>query len=134
MITALFDGHCVICQSTRRFIKALDWFGRVEFLDLHNKSNVEAHYPQLDHAAMMGEIHVMADDKIYAGFAATVRMLKEVPLAFPFWLILQLPGMNWLGPKIYRFIARNRYAINRLFGVDLAQEDDCDNGVCKIQQ
>jgi predicted DCC family thiol-disulfide oxidoreductase YuxK len=134
MVTALFDGHCVICQSTRRIIKALDWFGRVEFLDLHNKTSLEAHYPQLDHEAMMGEIHVVADEKIYAGFDATVRMLKEVPLGLPFWLILQLPSMNWLGPKIYRFIARNRYAINRLFGVDLAQEDDCVDGVCKNPQ
>lgn len=134
MITALFDGHCVICQSTRRIIKSLDWFNQVEFLDLHNKPLVETRYPQLDHESMMGEIHVVADDTIYAGFAATRRMLKAVPLGFPIWLILQLPGMNWLGPKIYRFIATNRYAINRLFGVDLSTDDDCVDGVCKIPQ
>lgn len=134
MITALFDGQCVICQSSRRMIQSLDWFGRVEFLDLHNKISVRARYPQLDYEAMMGEIHVVTDKKIYAGFAAIRRMLKEVPLGFPLWLILQLPSMNWLGPKIYAYVARNRYAINRLFGVDLSQDEGCVDGVCKIPQ
>lgn len=134
MLTALFDGQCVICQSSRRMIESLDWFGRVEFLDLHNTRSIEARYPQLDYEAMMGEIHVVTDEKIYAGFAAMRRMLKEVPLGFPLWLVLFLPSMDWLGPKIYAYIARNRYAINRLFGVDLGKDDDCVDGVCKILQ
>lgn len=132
MITALFDGHCVICQSTRRTIIALDWFNRVEFLDLHDKAQVERRYPQYDHAQLMGEIHVIADEQLYAGFMGTRRMLKEVPLGFPLWLIMQLPGMTWLGRKIYAVIARNRYAVNRAFGVDL--DDPCVDGVCKIPQ
>lgn len=136
MVTALFDGHCVICQSTRRVIKALDWMNRVEFLDLHAKTAVNARYPEMDHEAMMGEIHVITPEgRVFAGFDGTRRMLREVPLGFPVWALLQLPGMNWLGPKIYAFIARNRYAINRLFGVELDNNDaDCVDGVCKIPQ
>lgn len=132
MITALFDGHCVICQSTRRTIKALDWFNRVEFLDLHQHTEVEQRYPQYDHADLMGEIHVVADNQLYAGFLGTRRMLKEIPIGFPLWLLMQLPGMTWVGSHIYRFIARNRYAVNRFFGVEL--EDDCVDGICKIPQ
>jgi predicted DCC family thiol-disulfide oxidoreductase YuxK len=63
------------------------------------------------------------------GFWAMRRMLRDLPLGFPLWLLLHLPGMNWLGPKVYRLIARNRYAINRFFGVEL---EECDNDVCKI--
>src|SRR6478735_5473129 len=104
MVVALFDGRCVICQGTRRTIKSLDWFNRVEFLDLHKKAEVETRFPELDHEEMMGEIHVVADNQIYAGFEATRRMLKEVPLGFPIWALLHIPGMSWLGPKIYRFV------------------------------
>jgi predicted DCC family thiol-disulfide oxidoreductase YuxK len=134
MVVALFDGRCVICQGTRRTIKALDWLNRVEFLDLHKHDEVEARFPELEHEAMMGEIHVVADDKLYAGFDGTRRMLKEVPLGFPVWLLLHIPGMNWLGPKIYQFVAKNRYAVNRFFGVDLAADDACEDGFCKIPQ
>ncbi len=130
MVTAIFDGHCVICQSTRSIVKTLDWRNRVEFLDLHQHTVVAQRFPELDQNAMMGEIHVIADQHVYAGFAGTRRMLKELPLGFPLWLLLHLPGMNWLGPRIYRFIARNRYAINRLFGVQL--EEECVDGVCKL--
>lgn len=134
MVVALFDGRCVICQGTRRTIKSLDWFNRVEFLDLHQKSVVEARYPEYDHEMLMGQIHVVADEKLYAGFDGTRRMLKEVPLGFPLWLILLLPGMDWLGPKIYGFIAKNRYAVNRFFGVNLEEDDGCEDGFCKIPQ
>lgn len=130
MITAIFDGNCVICQSTRRTMLMLDWLKRVEFLNLHDHDLVRERFPQLNQADLMGEIHVIADGTVYAGFMGTRRMLKEVPIGFPLWLILQLPGMNWLGPKIYGFIARNRYAVNRFFGVEL--EDSCVDGVCKI--
>lgn len=130
MITAIFDGKCVICQSTRKTVKVLDWAKRVEFLDLHQHDLVAQRFPELDQAALMGEIHVIADQRLYAGFAGTRRMLKEIPLGYPLWLLLHLPGMNWLGPRIYRFIARHRYAINRLVGRELDQ--DCVDGVCKI--
>lgn len=132
MITALYDGRCVICISTREVIRKLDWRNQVEFLDLHATQAVENRYPSYDHEAMMGEIHVVADDTLYRGFDGTRRMLKEVPLGFPIWAVLQIPGMRWLGVRVYRFIARNRYAVNRLFGVDLS--DDCADGACKIPQ
>ncbi len=132
MVTALFDGYCVICQSTRRTIKALDWLHRVEFLDLHDADTVLARYPDLDYDELMGQIHVVDENgEVFAGYYGTRRMLKEVPLGFPIWLLLQIPGMDWLGTRAYRFIARNRYRINKFFGVELP---DCVDGVCKIPQ
>jgi predicted DCC family thiol-disulfide oxidoreductase YuxK len=135
MVTALFDGKCVLCQTTRHIIKAIDWFNRVEFLDLHHQSEVEMPFPDFDHTAMMGEIHVVADNEVYAGFDGVRRMLRETPLGFAAWLIFSLPGMGWLGPKVYRFIAEHRYGINRLLGVELREEDDnCADGICKLPQ
>lgn len=130
MTTAIFDGKCVLCQQTRRIVKALDWFNRVEFLDLHQWERVHERYPWLAYEQAMGEIHVIGgDQQIIGGFAGMRRLLRDLPLTLPLWALLHLPGMNWLGPKIYRYIARNRYAINRFFGVEL---DPCDNDVCKI--
>ena len=132
MLTAIFDGYCVICQSTRKTVKALDWLGRVEFLDLHDSQQVEARYPQLDFEELMGEIHVVdTDGQVHGGYYGTRRILRELPLGFPLWLVLQIPGMDWLGTRVYRFIARNRYQINKAFGVELP---DCVDGVCKIPE
>lgn len=128
MLVALFDGRCVICQQTRRTVSALDWRGRVQFLDLHAPTTTER-YPHLDHAALMGEIHVIDhNDNLLAGFDGVRRMMRELPLLWPLWILLHLPLMPRVGVVVYRFIARRRYAINRLFGVELAPCDD----VCKL--
>ena len=130
MITALYDGQCVICRCTRRVIVRLDWCQRVEFLDIHDWDTVHRRYPDLDVAAAWGQIHVVtADGRLSGGFLALRSLLRELPLGFPVWLLLHGPGMPWLGARVYRFVARHRYRINRLLGVDL---DACENDTCQI--
>lgn len=130
MTAAIYDGHCVICQQTRRLVQALDWLRRVEFVDIHDWEMVSARWPDLDYETAMGQIHVVAGDgKLLGGYWGVRRLLRDLPLGFPLWLIFHLPGMNWLGTRLYAFIARHRYAINRLFGVEL---QECANDTCKI--
>jgi len=132
-ITAIFDGRCVICQATRRVVSRLDWWRRVEFVDLHD-GQARARFASLglDEEALMGAIHVVDGPRVFVGFAGTRRMLRELPLAWPVWLLLSLPGMGWLGAKVYGWIARHRYAVNRWMGVDLAACDE--DGLCKLPQ
>ena len=108
-------------------VMALDWLHRVEFLDLHDWETVQARYPSLDYEAAMGQIHVAAYGKMLVGYWGMRQMLRELPLGFPLWLLLHVPGMNWLGTHVYDFIARHRYRINRFFGIPV-----CEDGVCKV--
>jgi predicted DCC family thiol-disulfide oxidoreductase YuxK len=131
MTTATYDGNCVLCQQTRRIIQALDWLNRVEFLNIHDWETVQARFPDEDFDTAMGAIFVFtADGRRLSGFPAMRQLLRELPLGFPFWLLLHLPGMNWMGAKVYRFIAHHRYQINRWLGVDL---ETCSNSTCKSQ-
>jgi predicted DCC family thiol-disulfide oxidoreductase YuxK len=125
-VTAVFDGQCVICEATERVVRALDWRRRVAFLDLHQTGVVEVRFPWLDPQAAMGQIHVV-DERgvVYAGFTGTRRLLRELPLGYPLWLLLHLPGMTWLGQRIYLFVASRRYVINRLVGRDICESDVC---------
>jgi len=127
MLTALYDGNCVICQSTCETIRALDWLRRIEFVDLHQAAVESERVADLNRQRLMSEIHVLdADGKLYAGFAGMRRMLREVPLGFPLWLLLQLPGSDAFGKRVYRFVARRRYRINALLGNEMsACADDC---------
>jgi predicted DCC family thiol-disulfide oxidoreductase YuxK len=128
MTTAIYDGDCVICQQSKRIITALDWLHRVEFIDLQQWDAVAARYPNLNYEQAMGQMHtVTPDGQLLGGFAGVRRILRDLPLGFPLWLILHIPGMNWLGNQVYRFIARNRYRINKMVGAPV-----CENGVCKI--
>ncbi len=128
MLTALYDGNCVICQSSCETMRALDWLGRIEFVNLHDGESWRGRYPDLRVEQLMGEIHVVDKrGELYSGFRASRRMLKEVPLGMPLWLLLHLPGMDGLGQRAYRFIARRRYRINKFLGNDLP---DCVD-VCR---
>ena len=128
VLTALYDGNCVVCRSTCEAMRALDWRKRIEFVDLHEDVGWRKRCPNLTIEQLMHEIHVIdAESRVYAGFKATRRMLKEAPLGFPLWLLLQLPGMDGLGARAYRFIARRRYRINALLGKELP---DCADGSC----
>jgi len=130
MTTAIYDGYCVICNQTRRTVTALDWFNRVEWVDLHNREVVEQRYPWLDYEQAMGAIHMVdSEDEIYAAYFGVRRMMRDLPLGLPIWVILHIPGMDWIGQRVYAWIARNRYKINKLFGVDL---NECENGFCKL--
>ena len=84
--------------------------------------------PKLNHERLMSEIHVLdAQGKLYAGYSGMRRMLRELPLGLPIWLLLQLPGTEAIGKSLYRFIARRRYRINALLGKELPE---CADGGC----
>ena len=128
MTTAIYDGYCVLCKQTKRIVEALDWFHRVEFLNIHDWTLVQARYPALDFETAMGQMHVVGEDgRLLGGFEGVRRLLRDLPLGFPVWLLLHVPGISWLGPKVYGFIARNRYRINKLFGAEV-----CEDGACKV--
>ncbi len=117
MLTALYDGNCVICQSSCATLRALDWRRRIQFVDLHDDELWRERYPDLRFDELMGEIHVLDEGgKLYSGFRAGRRLLREMPLGMPLWLLLQLPGMEGIGGRVYRFIAGRRYRINKIFG------------------
>lgn len=130
MTTAIYDGYCVLCNQTRRIVTALDWLHRVEFLNLHDWETVQARCPGLDYEAAMGQMHVLTPDgQMLGGFEGVRRLLRDLPLGFPVWLVLHVPGMNWVGSGVYRFIARHRYRINKFFGAPV-----CENGTCKVHR
>mgnify|MGYP001237831812 CR=1 FL=1 len=128
MVTAIYDGNCVLCRQSKRMINALDWLRRVEFLDLQKWETVHQRYPDLDWNAAFGQMHTMtANEQMLGGFQGVRRLLRELPLGWPFWLLLHIPGINWLGDQVYQLIARNRYRINQLVGAEV-----CENGACRI--
>ncbi|MCA9885985.1 MAG: DUF393 domain-containing protein [Anaerolineae bacterium] len=133
MLTAIYDSNCAICQTTRILMQRLDWRQQIEFLDLHAYEVVQRRFPQLEGRDLMGQMHVVDQaHAVYAGFAGIMQLLKAVPLGLPFWLIFSLPGFGRLGPLAYRWVAQNRYAINRLLGIDLP--DKCVDSVCKLPE
>ncbi len=125
--TMLYDGLCVLCTQTQQFVRYLDWLGRVERIDAWQHETVQARFPEVVDEDLLGEIFVRTrggDWKV--GFFGMRYIAWQLPLLWPIAPLLYLPGMTLLGPAIYRWIAKRRYAINKLVG------NDCVDGTCKI--
>ncbi|MHB8626814.1 MAG: thiol-disulfide oxidoreductase DCC family protein [Aggregatilineales bacterium] len=125
----LYDGLCALCVQSVRWIKRLDWRHTITYTDLQDWTTVHVRYPQLDRDAISGAMHVVgADGTVYVGYASVRQIIRVLPLIFWLYPLLYLPGLNWLGPKVYRWIATHRYQLNRVSGGSTG----CENGACKL--
>ena len=130
MLIVIYDGRCVLCQQSRRIINFFDRDGRIHFVDLHDRLRSKKHFPELDYHQAMGQIHVIdAAGHVHAGYFGIRRILRDLPLGYPLWLMLQLPGCDTVGKRLYAWVAKHRYQINRLLGINL---ETCDNDVCQV--
>jgi predicted DCC family thiol-disulfide oxidoreductase YuxK len=104
------DGDCPFCQWIRARVEPFDTAKRIAFVD-YNDPAVAARAP-FSIEELEREMHVRTPDGAWiAGFAAWVALLRAMPrLAWLGWL-LGAPPFRWMGPGVYRWIARNRYSL-----------------------
>ena len=125
----LYDGLCALCNQSVRVIKRLDWQHAFEYIDVQDWTNVHARYPQIEREAALGAMHIVRPDgRVYAGYPGVRQIIRHLPLLFWMYPLLFLPGLTWLGPKVYGWIASHRYQLNRYLGGPTV----CENGTCKV--
>jgi len=108
----LYDGDCGFCQQSVRLLKALDWFGALHFRSARDADLPASEVP-LDRAKMLDEMHLLTPDRrtAYAGFSAFRWVAWRLPLTAPVAPLMYLPGVLWVGNRVYRWVARNRFKL-----------------------
>jgi predicted DCC family thiol-disulfide oxidoreductase YuxK len=101
----LFDGDCVLCRRTVEIMRRLDLFERLAFTDFRRQP-----VPDLAPEALARDMHVIAGGRVFRGFDAYRRIALVLPLGWLVAPLLWLPGMAWLGPRVYTRIAAGRSA------------------------
>ncbi len=119
----LYDGMCALCQRGVRMLKGLDWLNRLHFQDCRDKAHWPPSAVPLEMKRLLEEMHVVTPDRqrAPAGYRAFQWMAWRLPLTLPFAPLMYIPGVTWLGNKIYLWVARNRY--------DLVP---CHDGACQL--
>ena len=112
----LYDGDCALCTFQSRLITWLDWFNTVSLMPIADPRAYEI-APRLTRTDLHEAIHCVAKSgKIYRG-ARCLRFIGiRMPLAFPFSLLMWIPGVIDLAEIFYRWISRHRYILSRVFG------------------
>lgn len=106
MPQVVYDGKCGFCTTFKQWMEWLDWFDRFGWIDLH-----EADYSALPvtEEEAVAAMQVICGDHVYSGFYATRRILRSIPLLLPLALLMYIPGVPFLGRRVYRWVARQRH-------------------------
>lgn len=119
----LFDGSCPFCRASVGWVRALDWLGALEFRSFRIEGAAPLLDPPLDPEKMDAEMHVVAPRgrRVYHGFWAFRHLAWRLPALVPLAPFLHIPGVGWLGQRVYLWIARNRFGLV-----------PCKDGACQL--
>lgn len=107
-----YDDQCEVCQAGVSWLRALDRRHRVRPIAL-SSADLPAGLLLED---CLRELHVVTPTQTLVGWAAVARLAR---LFGPTWLagaIGGVPPFSWVGRTLYRYVARNRYAVSRCRG------------------
>jgi len=119
----LYDGECPLCLKTTGILKRFDWLHLLHFHNCRDTAGIPANNAHLDPARMIAEMHVLSPDRTQAlsGFRAVRWIAGRIPLMWPLFPLLFIPGIPRLGQKAYLWVARNRLQLL-----------PCHDGICTI--
>jgi predicted DCC family thiol-disulfide oxidoreductase YuxK len=119
----LYDGQCGFCLSSVAKLRVLDLFGWVDPLDFHAQPDLARLHPALTPSRCRSEMVLLEPNGLLTGgFDAFARLARHVPLLWGAALLTRLPGVRWVGRRVYRWVAEHR----RLFHRHLAcQTNQC---------
>jgi predicted DCC family thiol-disulfide oxidoreductase YuxK len=122
-MTVLYDGRCEFCRRSVHLLRKLDWRGRLHFADGRDAMNLPPTSEPLDPRRLLEEMHVVTPDgrRVYHGFGAFRRISWQLPPLWPLVPFLYVPGVPWLGQRIYLWVARNRFHLI-----------PCHDGQCQV--
>lgn len=122
----LYDADCGLCIRSITWLSYWDWLDRLEprpQADVASGDAGATAAPGLDFDELRRAMHVvLPDGNVERGFFAFRRLLRELPPLWPLLPVFHLPGAGFMGPRVYRWVARRRH--RRL----------CDTVACRMHE
>jgi predicted DCC family thiol-disulfide oxidoreductase YuxK len=109
MLSLFYDGQCGLCTKSIGVLKMLDWRKRLRFVDIHDEAERAQYAPDLQMADLDKSMHIRTSfGRTYKGFSAFRRLTWTLPLLRPLAPFLYIPGVKFIGDRVYRSIANRR--------------------------
>ncbi len=121
--TVLYDGACPFCTFSVGILKKLDWLRKLHFQNARDTKHLPESDVPLVPKRLIEEMHLVTPGgkDVHAGFKAFRWMSWRLPATWLLAPLLYIPGIPWLGQKVYLWIAKNRFKLV-----------PCKDGVCAI--
>lgn len=108
-----YDTFCPVCRRAKFVLQSLDIGRRIEFGDIHDRDAMAADAPGVSYNRALREMIVVCPrGKVTGGFDAFRTVARGLPALWALLPLLFLPGVGYIGRRVYQWVARNRYKFN----------------------
>ena len=107
-IIVLYDGNCQLCQNSMKALKLIDWLHKLEPKDFRDEQIRERYAHGIQFSALDAEMHIKVGQRVEKGFYAFRFLCWHIPLLLPLAPFLYLPGVSFIGKRVYKRIAEDR--------------------------
>ena len=107
-----YDDQCEICQAGVSWLRFLDRRHVVRPIPL-STATLPAGLRLED---CLHELHVVTSTETLVGWDAVARLARSFSQTWVIGAIGGVPPFSWFGRILYRYVARNRYAVSRCRG------------------
>lgn len=114
-----YDGECPLCNRTRVAINHFDSRNRIEFLTVQGNTENEPALNGIAYEILLDDIHsVNNKGEVHVGLDTYIQVFGCIWYLKPLPWILRIPGIYYLGRKVYKYVAINR-------STERCTEDNC---------
>ena len=116
-LTCFFDSDCGICFQFARVLARIDNWERIQIVSNQDRQRLPADVSD----DIIANTIVVRDEqtgRITTRSDAIAELCRALPLGWPIWAVLKLPGLRGVWLRVYDLVAGNRVAISRFFGLN----------------
>jgi predicted DCC family thiol-disulfide oxidoreductase YuxK len=108
-VTFYYDGECPLCARTKIVLDHFDLFHLIQFKTVQSSHSSDEIISKIPMEELLDDIHAVdRHGNVYKGFETYKAVFKANFLFWPLYLVMLIPGVSFLGNKIYFLISRNR--------------------------
>jgi len=100
-----YDNTCLFCIEAKQDIDKIDKGKKLEWVGIDKFKYKKYKLKKKD---LMEEMYLIDNNKIFKGYYAWKEISKKLPLLYPMYLISLIPGVDFIGDKIYKIVAKHR--------------------------
>ena len=104
----VYDNRCLFCIDVKQKVDKLDKAKKLKWVGIDSFNYKKYNLKKDD---LFKEMYLVDNDIVYKGYYSWKQISKKIPLLFIFYLISFIPGVDFIGDKVYKFISKHRYKL-----------------------
>jgi len=104
-----YDNKCEFCVDAKTDVDKIDKNKKFEWVGI-DKFKYKKY--KLKKKELLEEMYLIDNKKVYKGYYAWKQISKNIPLMYPFYIISLIPGIDFIGEKVYKIVSKHRYKLH----------------------